>query len=198
MQGSLQLVMKINEVVSLLKKGKIGIFPTDTAFGIGCRCDDKDSVENIYRIRNRPEDKALLILVDSLEMAEKYSYINNEVKKTLVGRYWPGALTLILPCKKEKVIKNVRAGGDTIAIRLPDHKVLREIIKGVGVPIVAPSANFSGEATPYSLSDVDTNLIDKVDFVLEGVCTMKGVSTIIDTTSNPYTVIRQGVINIEK
>lgn len=188
----------IDEAVQKLKEGKIGIFPTDTAYGVGCRADDEAAVKKVYMIRNRPEEKALLILVDSLEMASQYSEVNDNVKEKLINHYWPGGLTIILPCKTEKIPPAVRANGPTIAIRLPNNPMIGEVIKKVGVPIVAPSANFSGELTPFSLEDVDQALLKEVDFVLPGVCTMKDISTIIDTTVSPWKIVREGVIKLDE
>lgn len=189
---------EVEKAIKYLKNGKIGIFPTDTAFGIGCRMDDEEAVRRVYKIRNRPEEKALLVLVSSLQMAEEYVFIGDEVREKLINKYWPGGLTLILRCNEEIVPGIVRAGGETLAVRMPGHEVLRNIIEKVGVPIVAPSANFSGYPTPLKLSEVDKKLQNMVDFVLSGVCTMKGVSTIIDCAKKPWITVRQGVLIVNK
>lgn len=186
----------ISEAVEHFKKGKVGIFPTDTAFGIGCRMDNIDSIKKVFQLRNRPEEKALLVLVGSLKMAEEYVVINEKIKNNLIDKYWPGGLTLVLKCKKEKVPEIVRSGGETLAVRFPDHQILQKIIQGVGVPIVAPSANYSGEKTPLKFSDVDQGLLDKVDFSLKGVCTMEGVSTIVDAASDQWKIVRDGVVKV--
>ena len=148
----------VKNAIESLKSGKVGIFPTDTAFGIGCRMDDEKTVKRVYALRNRPAEKALLVLVSSIEMAERYVEIPENVKKKLIDRYWPGGLTIILKSKKEKVLQIVSAGGGTLAVRFPNNKVLCSIIDEVGVPIVAPSANLSGRPTPLKLSEVDKNL----------------------------------------
>lgn len=179
-----------------LKGGEIGIFPTDTAYGIGCRIDNINSVRKIYKLRNRPEEKALLALVSSLDMAREYVTITEDVQKRLINKYWPGGLTIILNCNIEKVPGIVRANGETLAVRWPEHSQLCEIIEEVGVPIVAPSANFSGQSTPFSIDEVDRTLLKAVDFIIEGVCTMRGVSTIINATVNPWRIVRQGVVQI--
>ena len=188
----------IDDVVKKIKEGKIGIFPTDTAYGIGCRADNEEAVKKIYKIRNRPQEKALLILVSSVAMASEYAEVSVDVKEKLIDRYWPGGLTIILPCKTEKIPPAVRAGGPTIAIRLPNNPMICEVIEKVGVPVVAPSANFSGDPTPLSLEEVNKELLKEVDFVLPGVCTMKGISTIIDTTVSPWKVEREGVIQLDE
>ncbi len=189
--------MPSEESVKILKEGGVVIFPTDTAVGIGCRINDEKAIERIYEIRHRPPEKPLLILVSSFEMAEEYALPLSEKIKKILHKYWPGGVTFILPANSQKVLPIVRAGKSTIAIRFPQHKEIVEIIKKVGVPIVAPSANFSGERTPLTIEEVDENLKKKVDFVLTGMCTMKGVSTIVDLTTNPYQIVREGVVTID-
>lgn len=184
------------EIVKGLKEGKIGIFPTDTAYGIGCRMDNASAVERVFAIRKRPLEKAVLVLVSSVEMAEQYVNIPPEVRAKLVDAHWPGGLTIILNCDTDKVPAIVRSEGTTLAIRLPDHPALVKIIESLGVPLIAPSANFSTEKTPLSFEEVDENLKSQVDFVMTGVCTIKGVSTIVDATVNPWKIVRQGVVNV--
>lgn len=182
--------------VELFKKGKIGIFPTDTAYGVGCKINDENSVKRLFKIRNRPENKPMLVLVDSLEMAKEYVGIPDEVLKKIIKEYWPGELTIILPCKKSFVSKLVRAGGDTLAVRMPNSNGLRSLITKVGVPILAPSANLSGGKTPFSFTDLDKDLVCLVDFVLYGSSTIKKESTIIDCSQKPWKVLRRGAVDI--
>ena len=189
-------LMNNDDAIQNFTEGKVGIFPTDTAYGIGCRIDDAAAVERIYKIRSRPEEKALLALVSSVKMAKQYVEISHELEEKLIDKYWPGGLTIILNCNEEKIPSVVRANGSTLAVRWPDHKELCKIIEAVGVPIVAPSANLSGGETPLDLFEVDKALIDSVDFSISGVCTIRGVSTIIDTTVTPWKIIREGVVEI--
>lgn len=188
--------ISLEKVVKSFKTGKVGIFPTDTAYGIGCRINNEDAIKRLFKIRKRSENKPLIALVSSVEMAQKYVFINDEVRKKLMSKYWPGGLTIIFKTKPGKVSNSVTSGTDTLAIRFPNHKQLCSIIKKVGVPIVAPSANFSGEPTPLNRSEVDEKLIKKVDFILSGVCTIKGVSTIVDSTVSPWEIVRQGAVEI--
>lgn len=193
-------IIKPNDLESAIenfRKGKIGIFPTDTAFGIGCIMDSEDSVKKVFEIRNRSKEKAVLVLVSSIEMAQEYlEEIPKDVKDEILNKYWPGGVTVILKCQKDKVSEIVRSGGDTLAVRLPDHKGLVSIIEKVGVPVIAPSANISGGKTPVLLSEVSDILKEEVDFVLSGVCTIKGVSTIIDCSKKDWEILRQGVVKI--
>lgn len=184
------------KAIEIVRNGGIVIFPTDTAFGIGCRIDDREAVLKLFEIRNRPKEKAVPVLVSSIKMAQEYiQEITPEVRR-LMKKYWPGALTLVLSAKTSKVPELIRGGGKTIGIRIPDHSIVRRIIKEVGVPILAPSANFAGEETPFKISDLDSELVRRVDFVLPGRCKIKKPSTVIDVAKNPWKIIRQGAIVI--
>ena len=106
----------LEEVIEIAKKGGIVIFPTDTAFGIGCRIDDDYAVEKLFRIRKRSTEKAVPVLASSIEMVEEYIEMVEPDVRELMEKYWPGGLTIILPCQSEKVHSFVRGGGDTIGI----------------------------------------------------------------------------------
>lgn len=189
---------QVREAVRVLKKGGIVIFPTDTAIGIGCRIDNKDSLKKLFKIRRRPENKPMLVLVSSVEMAQDYLLpISQDVKDKLTKPYWPGKLTIILQSRIDKVPSLIRGGKNTLGVRLPNKKILLELIKEVGVPIVAPSANFSGEKTPFRFEDVNPELLSLADYVLnEKVSSEKNVSTIIDCTVVPWQIIREGSTKI--
>lgn len=187
---------KIEKAIEVLRSGGIVIFPTDTAIGIGCRIDAVESVKRIFDLKKRNYNNPLMVLVDSIQMVEEYVFIPNNVRNELLNKYWPGGLTVFLKCNLEKVPSVVRSGTDTLALRLPMHADIRNVIKQVGVPIIATSANFSGDATPYSILEVNKELISKVDFVLDGECTFKKESTIIDCTVKPWKIIRRGAVEI--
>src|SRR2546422_630417 len=126
----------IDQAVTVLNTGGIVVFPTDTAFGVGCRMDDEEAIARLFRLRKRPMTQATSVLVNSLEMAQKYlEPIPNDVIEKLIKSYWPGALTIILPCKKEIVPSLIRGGTGTLGVRMPNHPILLEIIKKVAVPI---------------------------------------------------------------
>ncbi len=188
----------VKKVVRIIKDGGIVIFPTDTAFGIGCRMDDEKAVKRLFKLRRRPETKATPVLVSSLEMAEKYlDPIPKDVKEKLINIYWPGALTIILRHNRVKISSLVSGGGENLGVRMPDHPVVLEIIKRIGVPVLAPSANFAGEQTPYKFEDLDPELIRLVDYVLPGECAGKQASTVIDCSVTPWKILREGAIKID-
>lgn len=188
---------QIQKAIEVLKNGGIVIFPTDTAFGIGCRIDDKKAVERLFNIRKRPQNQAMSALVSSIEMAQKYlEPIPGDVIDKLVRLYWPGALTIVLQSRIDKVPFLVRGGGETLGVRMPNHQDILEIIKGVGVPILGPSANFHGEKTPYVFEDLDPELVKLVDYVVSGECSMQQASTVIDCSQKPWKILREGALKV--
>lgn len=189
---------KIKKAIEVLRQGGIVIFPTDTAIGIGCRMDNIDAVKRLFLIRKRPENKSLLILVNSIEMAEKYLLpIPKKVKDNLINRYWPGKLTIVLKGRVDRVPDLVRDTRDTLAVRFPNDQLLLELIRGIGVPIAAPSANFSGEKTPFRFEDLNPELVKLADYVLnKEISGEKNVSTIIDCSVDPWKVIREGAVSL--
>lgn len=190
-------MVDLDQAIKILKEGGIVIYPTDTAFGIGCRIDNAQSVERLFEIRQRPVSQATPVLVNSIEMAQKYflSPIDDNVRR-LIKDYWPGPLTVVYKCKKDIIPPLVRGGTDTIGLRMPDHKVPLELIRSVSVPILGPSANFHGEPTPFEYSQLDRQLIKLVDYVIEGKCSAGNVSTVIDCSFEPWKIIRQGAVKI--
>jgi len=182
----------IEKAVEILKNGGIIIYPTDTAFGIGCSLNNEVSIRKLYKLLKRPEDMASPVLFDSIERVEEYVQIEPRVRQ-LTNKYWPGPLTIILNCNREKVPSPVRDGGNTLGVRIADHKIPIEIIKRANVPILGTSANFHGGKTPFLFSELDKRLIKLVDFVVEGKTKGKRqTSTIVDCTKYPWKIIRQG------
>ena len=188
--------IKLLQAIQILKDGGIVIFPTDTAFGIGCRIDNHDAVDRLFRLRKRPTTQAMPVLVSSEAMALPYLLSPSNVVRHLMKTYWPGALTIISTSHINRVYSPIRGGTNAVGLRMPNHEEALAIIRAVGVPIVGPSANFHSGKTPFRFEDLDAALIKLADFVLEGVCYSTLASTIVDCTTDPYTIIRQGAVNL--
>ncbi len=186
---------ELSKAIEVIKQGGIVIYPTDTAFGIGCRVDDEDCVKRLFELRRRPNDKAMPVLFDSIERIKEYVLLFDSDVEKLMEENWPGALTLILDCDKSKIPSLVRGGGDSLGVRIPDHEVILSLIEGADIPIIGTSANFSGEKTPFSFEGLDKALIKLVDFVLEGKTKgRESTSTVVDCSRKPWKIIRQGSV----
>lgn len=188
---------EIEKAIEIFKNGGIVVFPTDTAFGIGCRIDNEKAVKRLFKIRRRPKTKAVPVLFSSVDMVRKYvREVSHDVER-LMEKYWPGALTIILHCNKVTVPSLVRGGGETLGVRIPNNKIIQTIIAKVGSPILGPSANFSDGKTPYSFKELDKKLVDLVDFIIGGETSSGGrASTIIDCTVKPWKILRQGAVKL--
>ena len=186
----------IEKAYRVLADRKIIIFPTDTAFGIGCLATEGDAVKKVFDIRKRPHTQAVPVLFSSVEMLREYVLEFPREVQDLTDKYWPGALTVILPANMKKIPSIVTGGGASVGVRIPRHNDAIALIEKLGSPIIAPSANFHGDPTPFKLSDLNPNLINLIDYVLPGVCTLKKESTVIDCTHLPWKIIRQGAVEI--
>src|SRR4030042_6009385 len=108
----------LKRAVEILNAGGVIIFPTDTAYGIGCRIDLPGSVDRLFKIRKRPENQAMPVLVASPDMAKEYYSVNSPRMNQLIGSYWPGALTIVAQCRKDKIYAPIRGGGNTVGMRM--------------------------------------------------------------------------------
>ncbi len=183
---------KLARAIEVLINGGVVVFPTDTAFGIGCRIDSDTSIERLFSIRRRPITQPTPVLVSNIDMALSYFEHPSKMVIDLMQTYWPGALTIISGCDNSRVNELVRGGGNTIGLRLPNHRDTLAMIDQVGVPILGPSANFHGLPTPYKYEDLDPELVQLVDYVLPGECSMKQASTVVDCSGEKIYIRRQG------
>ena len=189
-----QIGNDLERAIRILKNGGIVILPADTVFIPACRIDKPGAIKRLYKIKKRPQNQPTLVLVNSISMAKKYVKIT-KVAKQLINKFWPAALTVILPAKNN-VPKEIQGKGGSLGVRYPNYSFILKIIKLVGVPILAPSANFKGKPTPKKFEDLDKNFIKLVDYVLKGKCKIGMESTIIDVTVDPPKVLRQGILKI--
>lgn len=186
----------MNNAIHIIKNGGIAIFPTDTAFAIGCRVDDPGAVDRLFAIRKRSITKATPVLVSDISMALAYFESPSDIVRHLMQTYWPGALTIVSNSKKNLVHSPVLGGGNTIGLRMPNHKTALHLIAGVGVGVIGTSANFAGLKTPYTYEELDPQLVSLVDVVVPGECTVGNVSTVVDCTTGKLTIIRQGAVTL--
>lgn len=167
---------------------KVLIFPTDTVYGMGVSIFDKEGQDEIYRIKGRPSNKRLSVLCSSIEDIASIAELTPDAEK-LVNEYMPGGLTIILKAKDIVISDYIY---DTIAIRIPNHPLALRIIKQNG-PMATTSVNLSGEVAMNDYFEIVKKFGDKVFYVYPNAEKISNVaSTIIDLTTSPYSVIREG------
>ena len=184
----------ILEASKFISEGKIGGVPTETVYGLAANALNQAAVRKIFQAKSRPFIDPLIVHVCDMQMAESVAEFSEDARK-LAEVFWPGPLTMILP-RKECVPNIVTAGMDSVAVRMPSHKMMNELIKISNLPIAAPSANPFGYVSPTKAEHVAEQLGDKIDFVLDGGDCECGVeSTIIMLTSSPKKLLRPGPIS---
>ncbi len=193
---------KINRAVSILRRGGLIAFPTDTVYGLGADATNPRAVKKIYKVKNRPTTSPLPILIagknDLLKFTKSRNPEESRVIKKLTNKFWPGPLTIIL--KKKKIISDaVTAEKNSVGVRVPANSVALAIIRALGRPLAATSANISGKKSPTTTRAVKKYLNNKIDLILDGGKTKLGMeSTILDCTTSPPTVLRSGAIPAQK
>ncbi|HEY8498939.1 MAG TPA: L-threonylcarbamoyladenylate synthase [Limnochordales bacterium] len=187
------------EVGAAIRRGELVAFPTETVYGLGADALDDRAVRRIFEAKGRPPDNPLIVHVASPEQAMALAYPDPRGRwEELARRFWPGPLTLILPCRPV-VSPAATAGLDTVAIRMPAHPVALGLIRAAGRPIAAPSANRSGRPSPSTAQHVVEDLYGRVEWILDGGPTGVGVeSTVLDLTDDPPAVLRPGGVGPER
>jgi L-threonylcarbamoyladenylate synthase len=193
-----KMMKQIKEGISILQKGGVIAFPTDTVYGLGASFDDIAAIERIFNLKRRQGDKGLPLLVaDEQQMAEVVAFVPMLAEK-LLKSFKTGRLTLVLE-KADSVPDTVTGGRNTVAVRITAHPVAQALIKGLSKPLIATSANFSGQKSALTAAEVSRQFGDKVDLVIEDIGGNQGIaSTIVDVSRGIPEVLRQGVINREE
>jgi L-threonylcarbamoyladenylate synthase len=182
--------------VELLRAGGVVAFPTDTVYGLGAHAAIAAAVAALYEVKERPAEKAIPLLLSSADDLPQVADPVPDLAWRLAARFWPGALTLVLP-KGPAVIEAVSAGAG-VAVRVPDYPPLQALIRELGVPLAVTSANLSGAPSPVTARDVVTQLNGRVPLVLDGGPCRGGVSsTVLDLTTDPPRILRSGALAAE-
>lgn len=177
-----------------LKKGGLVAFPTETVYGLGALALEEDTVKKIFAAKGRPPTNPLIVHVFDEAMAKTVCAEWPEQAHLIASALWPGPLTLILP-KKPIVPPSVSAGLATVAVRCPAHPVARALLKELGEPLAAPSANLYTEISPTRAEHVKKGLSGRIDLILDGGAAGVGVeSTVLDLSGKVPTVLRPGAI----
>jgi tRNA threonylcarbamoyl adenosine modification protein (Sua5/YciO/YrdC/YwlC family) len=190
----------IEEVVSVLKKGGLIIYPTDTVYGLGCDITNQKAIERICRIRGiKPEKANLSFVCSDLRHIADYIKPIDTVLFRILKRALPGPFTFILNANNN-VPKLLSSKKRTVGIRVPDNNIARQIVESLGNPIVSSSIRDDDEVIEYS---TDPELIyekykDLVDVVIDGGYGGNEASTVVDCTSDNYEVIREGKGNFDE
>lgn len=189
---------ELNEVIDILNNDGVVIFPTETVYGIGGNALSEKVADRIYEVKQRPREKAINILVSSKNDIERYAKINSSIEKSIIEKYMPGPITLILE-KKNGFGKAFTEDNGTIGVRIPDSNIIQEILKRIDYPLIAPSANISGKPSGVDAQEIKKDFENKVDAIIDGGKAKLGTaSTIVKVENGEIKILRQGSLVIEE
>lgn len=173
------------EAAAVLRRGGLVVFPTETVYGVGADATNPQAIERLNRMKGRPPEKPYSLHLHSPEQIQAYVDIVPPLAATLMARFWPGPLTIVMPVKD----------GRTVGFRLPDHPVARAFLSACGVAVAAPSANRSGCPPPIDANEVVAALDGEIDCLLDAGPTRYGKeSTVVEVQRKGVTIRREGAI----
>lgn len=184
----------LKEAAQVLKHGGLVAFPTETVYGLGADGLDEEAAKKIYEAKGRPSDNPLILHIAEVDSLYELASEVPEKAIQLANVFWPGPLTMVLN-KSDQVPYGTTGGLETVAIRMPNHKIALELIREAGVYVAAPSANTSGRPSPTSAEHVAEDMNGRIDLIVDGGEVGIGIeSTIIDLTSDIPVILRPGYI----
>lgn len=188
----------LDQAALCLQNGGLVAFPTETVYGLGAHAYQERAIEAVFKVKNRPFRDPLIVHVADIETLQALTTEVPREAYKLIAEFWPGPLTFVLP-KSERVLPLINAGFETVAVRMPQHPLALKLIKKVGAPLVAPSANPFQYVSPTSAQHVMDQLGGKIDMILDGGrCAVGLESTVLDMSVSPPRILRPGSIWREK
>ncbi|MEE0946016.1 MAG: L-threonylcarbamoyladenylate synthase [Acutalibacteraceae bacterium] len=187
----------IKKAAEILKNGGIVAIPTETVYGLAASCRDSAAIKKVFEAKGRPQDNPLIVHIDSMDMLSVVAENISPKAYECARLFWPGPFTMVLK-SSGYVSECVSAGLDTVAVRMPQNEIARQIIKESGIPLAAPSANISGSPSPVTSGHVLDDLDGKIDAVIMGDrCDVGVESTVIAVYGDNATLLRPGAVTVE-
>ena len=188
----------IAEAARLILAGEPVAAPTETVYGLAADATNAEAVARIYAAKGRPGFNPLIVHVPDLAAAQRIGEFGDEAL-ALAREHWPGSMTLVVPLRAGAGIASlVTAGLPTVGLRVPDHPAMQALLRAVGRPLAAPSANASGAISPTRAEHVVKSLRGRIPLVIDGGATERGIeSTIIASAGGPLRLLRRGPVEVE-
>lgn len=189
---------EIAKAADILKNGGLVAIPTETVYGLAGSAYSANAVKKIYEAKGRPSDNPLIVHIADINELDGIASEVSPLAKKCMEEFWPGPFTAVVP-KSDNIPLAVSGGLDTVAVRMPDNAVTRQIIRLSGLPLAAPSANRSGSPSPSTAAHVIDDLSGKIDaIVVSGDCAVGVESTVVSFAVTPPRLLRPGGITAEQ
>lgn len=188
---------KVKRAARIIKAGGIVAFPTETVYGLAADFLNQPAVARIFAVKKRSPNKPLTVQIADISYLEKLACDISVFAYQLMGRFWPGPLTLVLKAQANLPAHLVSSEAKgTIGVRISDNKIAQSLIKASGTALVAPSANLSGEPAAKTAAEVLETFDGLIEMVIDGGAAKLGLaSTVVDLSGSPYRILREGAIS---
>ncbi len=188
----------VETAAEILKQGGIVAIPTETVYGLAASAYSENAIKNVFSAKGRPQDNPLIVHISNFDMLNEVALNIPETALKCAEKFWPGPFTMVLG-RTAKTAECVSAGLDTVAVRMPDHKIAVDIINKSGLPLAAPSANTSGKPSPTTADHVQADLDGKIDAIIYGgECNVGVESTVVSFCITPPRLLRPGAVTVEQ
>lgn len=186
--------MDVNLLVNILNNGGLAVIPTDTVYGLVGDATNEKVIKKVFEIKQRENSKPLLILISNFDMLKNYVKNISSLELEIINKFWPGPLTIIFQNKKN-LSDTLTANKNEIAIRMPNDKLLLDLINKLDKPVIATSANIAHKKTITSIDLLEDSIKNNVDYVYDNGFLEDKPSTIIKVIDNKVIIFRDGIIS---
>jgi L-threonylcarbamoyladenylate synthase len=195
---SIEMPDAMEQAVDVLRRGEVIAFPTDTVYGLGAHAFMPGAVARLYKVKDRPAQQAIPLLLPDAGAMRLVCRDVPDLAWEMAERFWPGGLSLVL-WRSPIVPDAVAAGGDTVAVRVPDQAFVRALCRQLGAPLAATSANRHSRPDPVTAEEAEAALGGRIPLILDGGRCPGGVaSTVLDLTVSPPAILRRGAVEVEE
>lgn len=183
----------MRELVENIEKGNLVIVPTDTVYGISADACNEEAIKKVFIAKKR-EEKPLIVMVSSIEMLKKYVKNINELEQKLIDKYWPNTLTILFE-KSDNLSDLVTCGSPLVGVRMPNNKLLLDLMNEIDKPIISTSANISGSSVITNTNLIDPELKKHISYIYDDGEKTDIASTLVKVEDNKIKILREGLLS---
>jgi L-threonylcarbamoyladenylate synthase len=183
----------MNDLIKNIEDGNLVIVPTDTVYGISCDATNKDAIEKVFIAKQR-EQKPLIVMVSNLEMLKRYVKDINDLEQKLIDKYWPNTLTILFK-KNDNLLEEKTCGSEYVGIRMPDNKLLLDLMNKINKPIISTSANISGSSVITNTSLIEPELKEHISYIYDDGEKTNVASTLVKVEDGKIKILREGILS---
>lgn len=183
----------MNDLINNIEDGNLVIVPTDTVYGISCDATNKDAINKVFIAKQR-EQKPLIVMVSNIDMLKKYVKDINDLEQKLIDKYWPNTLTILFK-KNDNLLEEITCGSEYVGIRMPDNKLLLDLMNKINKPIISTSANISGSSVITNTSLIEPELKEYISYVYDDGEKTSVASTLVKVEDGKIKILREGILS---